>query len=569
MRRRRLVIAAITLVALGLASTATPVQADPLPDAYTQLVNHQIPIQPDGKPTYGPNGWYRYYTGPNGLEIRFSNDASWNVIVGIFKAEMMGSGFVLSNAISTMLAGVITIRPAAIKAASVAAGLGENFVDDAAHRALLNGKCLGITLPDGLGGNIERFLNRGAWLMSGQLYQAFNGPYFDDARVWIENCTPASVGPLSDRIPTVQMPFIDNVLGAQQINYTADRTILHGSNGTLYVMAGGAKFAFGSWNEFVNLGYSTNGMISLDDATMSTIPNVPRNGTVLRSGGGQLYTVASGAKFPFGSMAEYYGQGYSNNAWVNVPQAPLNAIGDAPGNLPQDGAVIKHPDGRLFIVVGGVKFQFGSMNEFSNLGYSTGQITYVSGAPTDAIPSASTATPPSNGTILRSGGGQIYAVSGGAKFHFGTLAEFHSQGYADGSWYNVPQAPLDLIGDVPGNMPRNGTVVLRPDGTLFVIAGGVRWQFGTMAEFASEGYDAFTLVSQSAIDGIADASASHLPADETVVQGTGVTIWVMKSGQRRSFASMTQFASLEYSTGSIVRVPDGVLSGIPDGGPLP
>jgi hypothetical protein len=351
--------------------------------------------------------------------------------------------------------------------------------------------------------------------------------------------------------------------------YTADRTILHGSDGSLWVMAGGAKFYFGSMSEFSNLGYSTNGMVDVSTGTLNTIPNMPRNGTVLRSGGGQIYAVAGGAKFQFGSMTEYYSQGYANNAWINVPQTPLDQMGDAPGNKPANGTVIQHPNGSLYVVVGGVKFQFGSMTEYHDLGYTDAQVIRVPAAPTNGLAVASTATPTRDGTVLRSGGGQIYVVAGGAKFHFGTVAELNSQGYTTDALINVPQGSLDAISDAPGHVPGNGTVVLRPDGALFVITGGVRWQFGTMAEFSGEGYGSYTPVSQAPLDGIYDASASHLPADETLIQGTGSTLWVMKAGVRRSFTSMAQFTGMGYSISNIVRVPDAVLNGIPNGGELP
>jgi len=351
-------------------------------------------------------------------------------------------------------------------------------------------------------------------------------------------------------------------------NYTNDRTVLHGSDGSLWVMAGGAKFYFGSMTEFYNLGYSTSGMAEVSTATLNAIPTVPRNGTVLRSGGGQIYIVAGSAKFPVGSMTEYYNQGYVNNQWINVPQTPLDAIGDVPGNKPTDGTVIQSPIGALSVVVGGVKFQFGSMTEYHNLGYADTQIVRVTAA-ADTLANASTATPAGNGTVLRSGGGQLYVVTGGSKFYFGSMTEYYNQGYSDWARFNVPQGPLNAIGDAPGNMPGNGTVVHRPDGAIFVIAGGVRWHFGSMTELANLGYSTFTRVSQAPLDGIYDASSSHLPANETVVQGTDSTLWVMKSGVRRSFTSMTQFTGMGYTTSQIIRVPDAVLNGLPSGGNLP
>ena len=58
MRIRRLGVVAMTmLVITAMIPVATPAQADELPDAYTQIVNHQIgiPIQPDGA-SCGPVG---------------------------------------------------------------------------------------------------------------------------------------------------------------------------------------------------------------------------------------------------------------------------------------------------------------------------------------------------------------------------------------------------------------------------------------------------------------------------------------------------------------------------------
>jgi hypothetical protein len=350
-------------------------------------------------------------------------------------------------------------------------------------------------------------------------------------------------------------------------NYLTDRTILHGPDGSLYVMAGGAKFPFGSMSEFSSLGYSTNGMVNLDATNINAIPNTPRNGTVLRSGGGQIYVVAGGAKFYFGSWGEYTGQGYSSSSYVNVPQAPLNAIGDAPGNKPSNGTIIQAPNGSLSIVVGGVKFQFGTMTEYRSLGYSDGQMVRVSQSPYDGIAAASTSSPPSSGTVLRSGGGQIYVVAGGAKFYFGTMDEYHGQGYADYQWFNVPQAPLDSIGDAPGNIPVNGTAVLAPDDSVYVIAGGVKWYFPTMTEFDGDGYQGYVPVSQAPINSIPTASATNLPAYGTLLTtGSGPNIYIIQGGQLMTFQSMTQFTNDGYSMSHVAWVPQSVIDQLPSGG---
>lgn len=641
MRKRiRGLIAAAMVAVLAIAPATASAQADTFPDPWTQIVNGPFPIAGDGQPTYMANGWGRYYTGPNGLEIRFSSSGTAVAIETMFTVASLGVGTAISGTV-TSVGGLLEASIPWPKVANAlgnvgyAAGPALGDVETSIVQLGTHNQCLGATVPPGgISDAIARAQKvlgvvAGNPLSALQAALSFTGAHDNEIQAWFEPCSTAHAG-LGDVVVPVSFPSVSGAVAAQSITPqpVGDRSVLHGPDGSLYVMAGGAKFAFPSWSEFVNLGYSTNGMVNVTAAQLAALPNVPRNGTVLRSGDGTLYTVAGGVKFPFGSMAEYHNQGYADGAWINTPQAGLNSIGSAPASPPIDGTVIQHPDGRLYIVVGGVKFYFGSMAEYGSLGYSTAQIARVPGAPTDGIPAASVATPPRNGTILRSGGGQMYVVAGGAKFYFGSMAEYsslgygtwlnvpqgpldgmgdvpgnlprdgtvlrsgggqiyvvaggaklyfgsmteyHNQGYSDGAWTSAPQNPLDAIGDTPGSMPRNGTVIQRPDGTLFVIAGGVRWAFGSMDQYYQLGYSGSQIVrgSQAPVDGIYDASASHLPANETLLQGSDATVWVMKNGQRMGFTSPTQFNSYGYSWSNITRVPDGILAGIPNGGNLP
>jgi anthraniloyl-CoA monooxygenase len=52
---------------------------------------------PDGAPTYLPYGWGRYYTGPNGLEIRFSSSGTWNMLTSVLSVESGGAGSLSSR----------------------------------------------------------------------------------------------------------------------------------------------------------------------------------------------------------------------------------------------------------------------------------------------------------------------------------------------------------------------------------------------------------------------------------------------------------------------------------------
>src|SRR6266568_3258382 len=166
---------AILVMPLSLTGLSAPAQADTLCDStciYNQLISNQIPVQQgDGARQYGPFGWWVYYTGPNGLEIRLSHDTTWNVITGIFKAE---SGFAAFTAVgATSLADVAVGAVLKSKAQAAAIAIGWEVVsaplDQIAQQAVQHDSCLAITIP---GGSVGASLQRATNLMGGQFIDA-------------------------------------------------------------------------------------------------------------------------------------------------------------------------------------------------------------------------------------------------------------------------------------------------------------------------------------------------------------------------------------------------------------
>ena len=187
MLRRGLGFATAAVMAVGLAlSGGASSYADTLPDAYTQIVNRQVPIQPDGAPTYLPYGWGRYYTGPNGLEIRLSNDATWNAVTGLMTASYSTIG--LSEILAAIGAGISKSTVAGVLS-SIGYNVVSPWIDDAAHHAVLNNRCLGITVPDG---GVGITLDRGFALATGNLVLAFSGNYYGGIKTWLEPCSSGS-----------------------------------------------------------------------------------------------------------------------------------------------------------------------------------------------------------------------------------------------------------------------------------------------------------------------------------------------------------------------------------------
>lgn len=220
MRRRSLavIIATASLATLAMVAAAGAAPADPLPDAYTQIVNHQVPIQPDGASTNMWLGWGRYYTGPNGLELRFSSSGSANVVLTALSIASAGGGLAITGDVTTVGSVVLASLPspqlrAAITAASIVGGhwVGDS-ITQVVQQFYLRNLCLGATVPTA---GIDTTLTRAAALMTAGFVQAFQGPFYNDIKIWLEPCS--SPPTQADTIVPVYLPGIQNVIAAQPI----------------------------------------------------------------------------------------------------------------------------------------------------------------------------------------------------------------------------------------------------------------------------------------------------------------------------------------------------------------
>ena len=211
MRGRRIgllaAIIAVLLLALvgsntGFADTASSTPEVGAYDSnyvYQQIVDHKLPIAPDGKPTNF--AWGRYYTGSNGLEFRLNNDATWFVVSKTFETDAALGIAVTTDKIGTM--GDMVQDSISSPLIKTALALGNIWVGavitaeaEKAIRSVLFEKnlCLGITIPPKA---MPTALDRAAALARGQTILATQGPYYNDTKVWFEPCAPGD-GPKAD-----------------------------------------------------------------------------------------------------------------------------------------------------------------------------------------------------------------------------------------------------------------------------------------------------------------------------------------------------------------------------------
>ena len=143
-----------------------------------------------------------------------------------------------------------------------------------------------------------------------------------------------------------------------------DGTLLKGESDPIFVMFGGAKFHIPSPTVFEAMGFDWANVQTVSDNAAMAVPDVPRDGTLLRESSGAIYVMFGGAKFHIPNMNEF-------NALfspANVRQLWDGALTSIP-NVPRDGTLLteRTSPGPVFVFKGGSKFHISSPARFHEL----------------------------------------------------------------------------------------------------------------------------------------------------------------------------------------------------------
>ncbi|MEU7803216.1 S1 family peptidase [Micromonospora arborensis] len=211
----------------------------------------------------------------------------------------------------------------------------------------------------------------------------------------------------------------------------------------------------------------------LADWVRGTIVDFPLGeGSVYREPWGTISVVAGGAPIWFDSVDEIGATGYPTS-WTAVPNGTFGLLPTAP----RDGTVVANPQGGVFVFAGGAKVWFAYPQEITDTGYGPERVVlparYLDGV----------SDVPRDGTVVANPQGGVWVFAGGAKVWFAYPQEITDTGYGP-QRVVLPARYLDGVSDVP----RDGTMVMNPQGHVYLIVGGAKKPFHTWDEIVESGY---------------------------------------------------------------------------------
>lgn len=214
------------------------------------------------------------------------------------------------------------------------------------------------------------------------------------------------------------------------------------------------------------------------------------DGTVIKGTGSAVYLMENGMRrgIPTAGIFE------SRFRWseiVEVPDLEAWALSEGPAVGYRDGSLIETPGGTVWFVSEGKRRGFTHADVFESLGYSWSNIRAVSWPEANLHPEGVPIVVPTGlhpeGTVAKGSGPAVYLLSGGKKHAFPSPGAFES-GYR---WEEIVTVPDSELASRSESQPigyRDGSLLLTPEGVLWLISKGERRGFTLGEAVAGLGY---------------------------------------------------------------------------------
>lgn len=183
----------------------------------------------------------------------------------------------------------------------------------------------------------------------------------------------------------------------------------------------------------------------------------------------------------------------------------------------RDGTIAVTPDGQYHFLFAGQRRTFASPEVYAGLGYTAASAIAATLEEIEAVPAGPPIEDPSQhpeGAIVADSSGGSWVLKGGERRGVSSVA-------ARRSWYRdgeiAPATPADLALPVGSDVSfRSGTLLKTPDGGYWIVSGGARRRFPSLAFMSAMGYPA------AAVFSVTSSEAGVVPAGAPIGSADGV-----------------------------------------------
>jgi cell wall-associated NlpC family hydrolase len=375
------------------------------------------------------------------------------------------------------------------------------------------------------GGTLSSFEHAGVYAGGGKIWDALN------YGIPVQEHTLTQVG----------LPFVGGARYWSGSTGAPGEGSFVSHSGYVYRIAGGAPIYVSNWAA-VGGPYSAT---PLSDTEFAALPRYPRDGTILDGSDGRVYITAGGAPLYVSNWNAIGGP----KQGVGIDAA---AVGNAGGGVPwdhlraypADGTILDASDTRVYITAGGAPLYVSNWNAIGGPKQGVGIDRWDVENTSDSH--AHLRAYPADGTfVATSGDGRVYEIAGGAPLYVSNWSAVGGPKAAVG----IDQWDVNNTGDTHAHLrqyPADGTFINTSTGRVYRIAGGAPFYISTWSIFG--GVQHYVNIDQWDISSTSDPHA-HLrasPLDGTVVKGLPSNqYWSFSSGLRSPTVETVQAIAVD------------------------
>jgi SpoIID/LytB domain protein len=365
-----------------------------------------------------------------------------------------------------------------------------------------------------------------------------------------------------------------------------DGSVLRDPLGRLWFVSDGQRRAFADEDQMTAMGYPTALIYDVTMDDIDILPDGPPMDPSANRPDGTFYRIGSPPAFWYIVGGKRYSVSVEalptwRLTWsfsVPASDTTLAAYPDAGSLGFRDGAVLQGSDSAVWLVSGGQRRHFGSRDAFLNAGFTWSMIKKVSDGGLSALPRGAdigTGVAPEEGLLVHptdDSGGSVWLVRGGQRYWI-SKAVLASLTVSN----PIVNYPAALTARIPahGALPfRDGTLIERPSGSVYLVSGGRLRPFRRAADFDALKLSWSSVRKVSWFDSSMQAGGAPIDPNAAAPEGSlvhsGTSYWLVRNGQRlpvNGGISGPVAASYTFAAGEALAM-NAATASLPVGSPI-
>lgn len=322
----------------------------------------------------------------------------------------------------------------------------------------------------------------------------------------------------------------------------------------VYQLRSGYKSAYPNPIALESWGYSYDDVIELPQSFVDVFPNSAVLFPIINKQSGAAYLMQNGSKHLISTVSIFYAWGFKWNEMTTLSDAEIDAIPSGPSL----SRFAKGSEATIYLIDSGNKYPFLGTEMLARWGKNPAEAFVCSDGLINNLPTSSQV----NDLVKSSSSLTVYLVYGGKKYAFDDSKSFVAW---NKNWSDIRTYSNNLISEMPNGEDGLYKHIQSLDPaltTIYLVSSGEKKPFSNAPLFVLWGGN-FSLVSKlptGLLNSLTTGSDITLP-----IKGSGSAVYLMNKGTKSAVPNLEVLSAWGYAINDATILPDKEINAIPNG----